>query len=309
MHIDIAPVSRASPTAKADSRSKDEVLESLRAEIGSLERRTAGSSVAAGVPSGDMWTFGSPQLDALIGPCGLEIGAVHEVKPSALSADGKTSAGWAASCAASRRFALALVARRLAGVGGARRGAPVLVCSPASYAAELGALYGPGLADLGIDPGRLIVAEPARPADVLWAVEQGLASNGLALVVGELPDVELTPARRLALAAARSVTPCVLLTHPRAGLVAATATRWRVAPASGASDAFDPEAPGAARLRVVLERCRAGPARGSWSAPLLLEWCDAAYRFHLAASVADRSARTVVAAGRPDAAVGAGGRA
>lgn len=298
MRADLAPVSSLRSTEPADSQVRCDVLDSLRAEIGSIERRSpAAGRVAPAAQPEDAWTFDEAGLDALVGPRGLEIGAVHEVKPAALLQDGGTQAGWAALCASGRRFALALAVRRLSTLRGARRDAPVLVCSSASQSAELGAFYGPGLSSLGLDPGRLIVAEPARGADVLWAVEQGLASQGLAMVIGEVAEVDLSPARRLGLAASRSLTPCVLVTHPRGEPAAATSTRWRVSPALGPPDDLDREAPGAACLRVSLERCRTAPARGSWCAPLLLEWCDAAYRFRVAAGVADRSSRAGSSAG------------
>lgn len=309
MPADLAPGSNVRSAGPADFQMRCDVLAGLRAEIGNIERRSpqlAGNTVPD-VPAEDAWTFGEAGLDARVGPGGLEIGAVHEVKPSALAQD--TPAGWVALCAASRRFALALAVRRLSTLRGARRDAPVLVCTSVSQSAELGALYGPGLHGLGLDPARVIVAEPSKAADVLWAVEQGLASQGLAMVIGEVAQVDLTPARRLALAASRSLTPCVLLTHPRAGPAAATSTRWSIAPAPGSPDPLDQEAPGAARLSVSLKRCRTAPATPSWSAPLLLEWCDAAYRFRVASRVASRSSREGPPADWAGAALGSGKRA
>lgn len=218
----------------------------------------------------------------MLGPAGLEIGAVHEVKPAASGVD------WAAAWAAARSFALMLGVRRLQAGAGQDARTHVLWCTSTAMTSELGAPYGPGLGMLGLDPARLILVEPARQQDALWALEEGLKSDSLALAVAQLDDVALTPARRLALAAAGGRTPCLLLTHPREGPAAATATRWRIAPAPSARHPLDPQAPGAIRLRVTLERCRGRPAPPE-DLSLMLEWCDAAYRFRMASTVADRA--------------------
>jgi protein ImuA len=239
------------------------------------------------------WTLGEPEIDDLIGPAGLAVAGVHEIKPAVPGPVSGGTAGaqgcdWMAASAAARRFALALAVRRLAACDASRRAAPVLWCASDHDASELGRPHGPGLDRLGLDPQRLITIEPARAADALWVLDEALKSGALALVLGQLPGVDLTPARRLALSAAGTHTPCLLLTHPRAPAAAATSTRWRIAPAPGAPNRLDPRAPGAARFHVTLERCRAGPAAGR-SVPFVLEWCDAAFRFRLAADVADRA--------------------
>jgi protein ImuA len=241
--------------------------------------------------SAPAWTFAVSALDTLLGPEGLAIDAVHEVKPAIPEQGHSFAAGWAAA----RAFALALGIRRcnVMGVTESRQ-APVLCCWPAALAHELAPLYGPGLRALGLDPDRLLIAETATAAEALWALEEGLRSASLALVLGMLENIALTPARRLALAAAASRTPCLLLTHPRAGASAAMATRWRVGPCPSAPHRFDARAPGAPRFAVVLERCRSRPAAEAIS--VLLEWCNEAYRFRLASRLADRAA----AAGRAE---------
>ena len=236
------------------------------------------------------WLLGEPALDDLIGPAGLDPGALHEIKPAEPRSAAADGADWMAVSAAARRFALALGVRRLLSCDAPRREVPVLEsqvlwCASAVDAAELGRPSGAGLAALGLDPRRLIVVEPAKAADVLWTLEEGLKAGALALVLGQLPAIDLTPARRLALAAAGSRTPCLLLTHPRAPVAPATSTRWRIAPAPSAANRRDGRAPGAARFLISLERCRGRPA-ASQSVPFVVEWCDAALRFRLAADVA-----------------------
>lgn len=245
--------------------------------------RGSPSQQAADCETKPVWRLGADEVDVLLGPDGLEIGGVHEVKP-ALHGPGVS---WAATWAAAFAFSLALGIRRSAMDAG-RAQSPILCCRPAALANELGGLYGPGLRALGLTPDRLVIVETANAADTLWAMEEGLRSGSLALVLGLLETVPLTPARRLALAAAAHRSPCLLLTHPRAEATAATATRWRIGPAPSAPHPFDRNAPGAPRFTVDLERCRAQPlsvAKASFS----LEWCDEALCFRLAPGVADRA--------------------
>lgn len=259
-------------------------LEGLRASIRAIERKSAPPLRLQRSLSAD-WTLGAAHLDTFLAG-GLDPAAVHEIKPASAASE---VADWSAVWAAARGFALALAVRRLRG---RQRDGPhtglVLWCQSRAHAAEFGRPYGPGLRALGFEPDRLLLVEPARTADVPWTLEEALASGSMALVIGQLDEIALTPARRLALAAARTRTPCLLLTDPRAASTAATATRWRVTPASSASHPLDPDAPGSARFVLALERCRGRPPLAD-DVSLMLEWCDAAYRFRLAPVVADRA--------------------
>lgn len=266
-----------------------------RRSLSAAGRRTDALKVDRTERGEPAWSLGAPAIDTLLGAAGLETGAIHEIKPAA-------GASWAAGYASAHRFALALAVRRLDCMSDPRGDAPALLCMSSAHGAELGAPYGPGLTALGLDPSRLIVVEPAKLPDALWAIEEGLKSNGLALVLGLIDDIQLTPARRLALAAAGSGTPCLLLTHPRAGPAAATATRWRIGPAQSAPDTLDERAPGATRFSVGLERCRNNSAAPPTS-PWLLEWCDAAYRFRMASSLADGASGAHAPPGRSHLAV------
>jgi protein ImuA len=276
----------------ASIRARTAVLDDLRSEIHRIERREdrLGEGAAHGTGhglkgrAGPAWTSGAGEIDDRLGPAGLETYGVHEVKPIL-----PPNVDWAANWAAVRAFALALTGRRCAARD--REGGPrpfVLCCWSLADARELGAPYGPGLAAFGIDPRRLLFAETTKIADTLWTLEEGLKSESLALALGILEEVAPTPARRLALAAAAHRTPCLLLTHPRAAATAATATRWRVGPSPSAPHPFDARAPGAARFTLALERCRARPASAAVSWPV--EWCDDAFRFRVAAGLADRAA-------------------
>jgi protein ImuA len=287
------PIHQAPEPAPAGKGGRDagpERLGRLRAAIRAIEGASALPpapilDTGGGASGAAAWTLGEPALDDLIGPAGLDAGGVHEIKPALPGAAATGGCDWMAASAAARRFALMLAARRLATCEAPWREAPVLWCASAGEAAELGRPYGPGLGALGLDPRRLILVEPAKAADALWVLDEGLKSGALALVLGQVRTIDLTPARRLALAAGGTRTPCLLLTDPRAPAAAATTTRWRIGPAPGAANRLDPRAPGAARFRISLERCRGSPAAGA-PISLVLEWCDAAFRFRLAADVA-----------------------
>jgi protein ImuA len=165
---------------------------------------------------------------------------------------------------------------------------PILWCWPSALARELGRPYGHGLAGLGLAPSACLFVETQRASDALWAMEEGLRSQSLALVIGVVPEVALTPARRLSLAAAGAATACLLVTDPRAAAAASTATRWRVGARASAPHAFEAGAPGARRYAVSLERCREG-AHTRKASPLLLEWSDETHRFRMASRLADRA--------------------
>lgn len=235
------------------------------------------------------WTLGAAPVDDYLGPAGLADDGVHEIKPlpgmQALSRDG----GHTADCGAALAFMLLLARRRLAAIESAGRPAALLWCAPRHAGRELGELYAPGLAGLGIDPGQVILVETGRREETLWAIEEGLASGALGLVAGVVDDLALTPARRLALRASWHRTPCLLLTSPRSPAAAATASRWSVSRARSAPHAFDPRVPGAARLAVTLERCRSHPLAAERQS-FTLEWSNETHRFYMACGLADRAA-------------------
>lgn len=245
----------------------------------------AREALARGSSAPPLWSLGDDAVDGRLGADGLTCAGIHEVKP-ALSAAGGCHAGDGAAAFA---FMLRLLCRRLMHPVVPADGVSVLCCMPRNAARELGRLHAPGLAGLGLAPEHLVLVETARREDTLWALEEGLGSGALAIVVGVLDDLPSTPARRLALRAERNATPCLVLTSPRAPPAPATATRWRIARERSAPHAFDPHAPGALRLAVSLERCRTAPLLGE-ADKFILEWSDEAYRFHLAAGLADRAA-------------------
>ena len=144
---------------------------------------------------------------------------------------------------------------------------------------ENGALYGPGLDDLGLPPEQLVTVTAAKPRDVLWAMEEALHCRAVGAVIGEVRSagrLDHIASRRLSLAAGhRDACAFLLRTAPGADASAA-ATRWIVTGAPSRARA----GPGPPQLFVHLIRNRRGPV-GSW----LLEWNRVERRFDLAPPV------------------------
>lgn len=244
-------------------------------------REAACRQAAAG-----LWSLGVPEIDRRLGAAGLDAAGVHEIKPPLPAPGHSTAAGWASAIT----FSLCLAVRRLEAVRALRpsRPRPLVWCWPAGAAGEVGRLHGPGLLALGLDPSLLLIAEAARPAETLWAIEEALRSGAVTLVLGVLDEVGLTPARRLSLAAQSSCTPCLLVSAPRSPPTAATASRWRVGAVESAPHPFDPAAPGARCHAVALERCRSRPVAGG-PVPFIVEWSDETLGFRLASPLAHRA--------------------
>jgi protein ImuA len=246
-------------------------LEALRRRLEALER--TGREPRGVLP------FGLQALDRTLPGQGLALGTLHEV--AGIGAEEEEGAVAAA-------FLAGILARL-------RPERPVLWCLAGDD------LYAPGLAAAGLDPARLILARVRRPAELLWAMEEGLRSPGLAAVVGEVETLTLPASRRLLLAAEASGVTGFALRRWRDGAMAArqrlmpnaAETRWRVAPLPGDVAAGLPGL-GRPRWRLELWRCRGGVP-----ASFILEGCDATGHVALAAALADRSAalRPVARAG------------
>lgn len=237
----------------ADSISPEKIskINALRDELRRLERGGAGAGPRPLV------ALGLPEIDAAL-EGGLPTGCLHEVLGSA--GDG-----------AATGFCLALLSR-LMRRGRAEGTRPVLWC------ARRIDLYGPGLAAWGVDPDRLILVEAAKPADLLWAMEEGLRCAGLMAVVGEIDRLDLTAGRRLQLAAETGgVTGLVLRHHAgmSVGGASATTSRWRVSTRPG-------DRSGPACWQVELLRYRGGRPR-DWQ----VEWRDETGDLALAAPFRD----------------------
>jgi len=159
---------------------------------------------------------GFDAVDAILpqdgaGRAGLTRGAMHEVL------------GLAA-----RRFACGVLGECLSDPAAA----PVLWAVPV-MAGEC--LYGPGLAQRGVDPNRLIVARYRTASDGLWLLEEALKSGAFSAVIGDLRDpLGTTAARRLHLAAETGCALGLILSDGSMPLTApgSVTSRWRAEPAS-----------------------------------------------------------------------------
>jgi protein ImuA len=246
--------------APADQRA---VLERLRARLARLEALGQGDSPV--VP------LGLPGIDGALPGGGLPRARLHELC-------GGSSHGAAVG------FAAALLARLMA------TGGHVVWIGPRDE------LFGPGLAQLGLVPERLIVVRARRPAARLWALEEALRSPGLAAALAEVDRLSLTQSRRLQLAAEAKGVTALLLRPPGAGAApSAATTRWRIeaAPsetALGEAAGGPRRASGRPHWRIDMFRCRGGRT-GSWR----IVWHEDGWRevpdsLALAAAPGDRSA-------------------
>jgi protein ImuA len=157
----------------------------------------------------------------------------------------------------------------------------------------------------GIEPDRIVFVELRHQKYMLWVMEEALKCEGLAAVVGEIPEIGFTASRRLQLAVEQSRVTGFILRHQTRGLltnvmgnvpgnVAANVTgnvpgnvianvtgnvpgnacvaRWRVTPLASQPEAGLPGV-GFPRWNVELLKIRNGRP-GAWP----LEWAAGRFR-------------------------------
>ncbi len=244
-------------------------LEALRETLQRLEashRACATASGASAEAGRARPVLHLGDLDAHLPGDGLPAGVLNEI--TADYANRPAAYGFA--------FALMALAQQ------ARSGPVVLVMSRRALR-DFGHPYGHGLAQLGLDVGRLILVEAGKDEDALWAIEEALRAQGcVSMVAGAITgSVDLSEARRLNLAAQSAATPLALLRYGP-GDAGPAATRWRITSAGAAKNDFG--ALSHPRWHASLERCRNGRP-GHW----LIEWNHVAHRFHLVESLAHRA--------------------
>jgi len=206
-------------------------LARLKGRLRDLERGERGAGPAL--------SLGVPELDAALPEGGLALGAVHEL----IAADPADSSVFELAA----RW-LGLAQRREAGTW-------ALWCGRAER------LYGAGLAQLGLDPARLVTVRAPRAEDALWVMEEALRCRDLAGAVGEVDGMSLAQSRRLQLAAEAGGIGFLVRASGRAkgGELGASAavTRWRIGALPG-GPAPAPGVLGAPRWKLELLRCRGG---------------------------------------------------
>jgi protein ImuA len=132
----------------------------------------------------------------------------------------------------------------------ARRGGLIVISDPHKQ------FYAPAAVALGFDPTQIIVLQPANRADELWAIDQALRCEGVALVWASLPKLGDHDFRRLQLATEAGGTLGFLGRPARArGQPAWSDVQFLVEPQAVAA--------GNRRLRVEVVRLRGGVA-GAW---------------------------------------------
>jgi len=218
-------------------------LASLRRRIARLERQRPSHAI-------ERIATGHAGIDAALGG-GLALGRLHEIF-AAETGDAGAASGFAG--------ALACLA---APVG------PVVWLREAEAQARA-PLHGPGFAELGLDPARLVIGVPETPLDLLRAAADVVRCDAVSIAMIELwrqpRALDLTASRRLAVAAENSGVTVFLLRIAAQPGPSVAQTRWRAAAAP--SQALEAEAPGRPAFDLELMRQRGGPEGLYWR----VEW-------------------------------------
>ena len=210
---------RAKKFSKKSSNSqiKNDYLENLKNQIGSIDGRVARHLMPLAV---------EPLDSALSG--GLALGRVHMLC-GMMQAHGVVSG-----------FATALVRRLVTHLSATGKPAGPVVWCPASSAGGAGMLYGHGLAALGLDPAGLMIVDTPHPARRMAALDDIARTDGLAAVVAEYDGMQKSSdywmrlIRRIQLAAEASRVTVFLLGAPLAANGCETV--WHIAPSDHASN-------------------------------------------------------------------------
>jgi protein ImuA len=196
--------------------------------------------------------LGVDSLDRALGG-GLARGRLHELF-GAEAADGPGATGFAAMLA---RLALSPAA-------------PLLWLRQEEAERGGGQLSATGLAQIGIDPSRLVLLVLPDPLTLLRAAADVVRCSAVGAAVIELwkqpRALDLTASRRLAVAAEESGVTTLMLRVEAEPTPSAAHTRWQIA--SAPSVALEADAPGHPALDIALLRQRGRPDGGRWR----LEW-------------------------------------
>ena len=236
-----------------------EAVDDLRRQIARLERASPLGAKAVTERRGV--ALGHPEIEARFEGGRLPFG-VHEA-----------AARSAAEAPQAFGFGLMLMATVLKqdprGVG--------LIIQTAMTAGESGAVYGPGLSALGLEPARVALVRVRNEIDAFRVIDDALRSGALTALVAELwsgEGVDLSLTRRFNLSAeAHGVLAVLAMREPAPQ--SAVLTRWRVGAAVSSAEIVRgvqrgrrPRL-GRPALQLALTRNRRGAARG----PRLGEWC------------------------------------
>jgi len=144
-----------------------------------------------------------------------------------------------------------------------------LMCSGGTciWVSTRGKVFAPGLKAFDVEPDRVIFVDVRGEKDALWVMEEALKCEGIAVVVGEIPEISFTASRRLQLAVEQSrVTGLLLRNNPRKQNTIACVARWKIGPVASKLIAGMPGV-GFPCWNVELEKVRNGRP-GTWQ----VEW-------------------------------------
>jgi len=128
-------------------------------------------------------------------------------------------------------------------------------------------IFPPALKAFGIDPGKILFVDTAKPKETLWAVEEALKCDALVAVVGEISELSFNDSRRLQLAVEKSkVTGFIHRFRPKTENAVACVTRWKITPLPSALS--DTPGVGFPRWHVNLLKVRNGQP-SNWE----VQWC------------------------------------
>ena len=239
---------------------RTKVLARLSHEIARIEERIPSADAAGPDTDNPCNTFAIDAVDAVLGRSGLEPGALHEVR-SAVTLDGAAASG----------FALGLGSMLAGGHG------RFFWVSSANIRRECAAFFAGGIAELGLDPRQFARVQAANTHEALWVAGEIAATPKAGLCLLELQgnpaEADFTFSRRIALRAAASRTPVILLRQGGGEEASAASSRWLVRPAlshslpPGNENGTARQWQGNPTFEVVLEKSRAGRT-GRW----IMEW-------------------------------------
>lgn len=228
-------------------RESSQPLAGLRQRIA----RLAATGGPESRPAEGWLATGHDAFDTALGG-GLMVGRTHEFF-AADALDASSAAAFAA-----------LLALRSGG------DAPLLWLRTVDAGRRTGHIYAPGIAELGGDPGRLLLVETADPKMLLACANDAVRCAGSAAVIveswGKFPLLDLTAGRRLTLGARDAGTTLLMLRLNAVPTPSVAETRWSIVAAP--SRELEANAPGAPAFDLELLRWRSGPAGTRWR----LDW-------------------------------------
>lgn len=130
-------------------------------------------------------------------------------------------------------------------------------------------LFPPALLAFGVLPEQVLFFDVKTARDVMWVAEEALKLPGLAVVVAQVREMDLTNSRRLQLAVEKSgVTGFILRHQPKKTENIASVARWLINPLASVVEGSLPGV-GNIRWEIHLDKVRNGRS-GSWQ----FQWID-----------------------------------